>query len=115
MDTRDFTKEALNRRLESVGWALFLIMAGGLWLIPGDRLPGGLWLIGVGVIMLGLNGVRLANGIKMSSLTLVLGVLGLVLGMGSMAGANLPLFPILLILIGLNALIKMVEGGRRID
>jgi len=41
MDMQNLAKEALNKRLESIGWALFLIMAGGIWLIPGDRVPSG--------------------------------------------------------------------------
>ena len=51
-------KLALNARLEAIGWALFLIWIGGLWLMPDERLPEETWLIGAGLIMLGLNGVR---------------------------------------------------------
>ena len=45
-------KEALNWRLEAIGWGLFLIIIGALWLIPEQRVPEGAWLIAAGVIML---------------------------------------------------------------
>ena len=64
---------ALNKHLESIGWGFFLVMAGGSLLIPNDVAPNGLWTIGVGLIMLGLNAARYFNGLKMSGFTTVLG------------------------------------------
>lgn len=52
---QDPEKAALNKRLESVAWGLFLIMLGGFALVPSDTIPKGIWSIGIGVIMLGLN------------------------------------------------------------
>ena len=49
---------ALNKRLESVAWGLFLIMLGGFALVPDETIPKGVWSIGVGLIMLGLNPAR---------------------------------------------------------
>jgi hypothetical protein len=106
MTTQDPTKKALDRRLENVAWALFLIMIGGIWLVPGNQVPEGTWLIGVGLIMLGLNAARYANGIKMSNFTIGLGILALLIGLGNFAGVDLPIFPILLILIGANIIFK---------
>ncbi len=51
-------KTALNKRLESIGWGLFLIMLGGFALVPNQVIPKGAWSIGVGLIMLGLNAAR---------------------------------------------------------
>jgi hypothetical protein len=95
-----------NQRLEGIGWALFLIMIGGLGLVPDAMVPEGTWLIGVGLIMLGLNLARSLNHIPMSSGTLFLGVLALIAGVTSVAGVDLPIFPIVLILLGLSALSK---------
>ena len=103
---QDTQKSALNKRLESIGWALFLIMIGGLWLVPGERVPKGTWLIGAGLIMLGLNGARYVSGIKMSGFTIVLGVLALAAGLGDFFGVDLPLLPILIILIGANIILR---------
>jgi hypothetical protein len=30
------SKEALNKRLEAIGWGLFLIIIGALWIIPDE-------------------------------------------------------------------------------
>ena len=104
------TRPALDRRLEGIGWALFLIMIGGIGLIP--NVPQGAWLVGTGLIMLGLNLARYLNGIRISNFTVVLGILALLLGIGGMTGIDLPFFPILLILIGADILVK-VAGSRQ--
>src|SRR5512141_2203390 len=85
-DLHETEKQTLNKRLETIGWALFLIMIGGLGLIPNEQVPSGVWSIGVGLIMLGLNAARYLNGIKMSGFTLVLGTIALLTGMGELLG-----------------------------
>jgi hypothetical protein len=102
----------LNKRLEEIGWALFLIMIGGLWLLPAAQVPEGAWLIGAGLIMLGVNGVRYVNGIKVNNFTVVLGVLALGGGVGSAFVVSVPLFPLLLILIGASIILKPLIGTR---
>ena len=99
-------KQKLNKRLESIGWGLFLIMLGGINFIPDNRVPEGLWSIGVGIILLGLNLARYMYGIRISGFTTVLGVLALLTGIGDMVGLDLPVFPILLILLGANLILK---------
>jgi len=92
---QDPEKAALNKRLETVAWGLFLIMLGGFMLVPHDVVAKGFWSIGVGVIMLGLNAARYFYNIKMSGFTTFLGVLSLaggiaeLLGMTSLEGAFL--------------------------
>ena len=56
---QDARKQDLNKRLETVSWGLFLIMLGGFALVK--DVPEGTWLIGAGLIMLGLNAVRLLS------------------------------------------------------
>ena len=102
---QDERKDALNRRLESGSWALFIIMIGCLFLVPKDTVPGGTWLIGAGVIMLALNLVRCLNGIKISAFTIILGILALAAGLSDCFGVKLPIIPIMLILIGLNIIL----------
>jgi hypothetical protein len=97
---------ALDKRLDSIGWALFLIMIGGLWLAPEGTVPEGTWLIGTGVIILGLMAVRYLNGIKVSGFWLVLGIVALAFGISSVFGLNIPVLPILIIIIGLNIILK---------
>ncbi len=83
---QDPEKAALNKRLETTFWGLFLIMLGGWALIPAAAIPKGAWSIGVGFLMLGLNATRYFSGIRMSGFTTVLGVLAVLGGMGDMLG-----------------------------
>lgn len=100
------SKEALNRRLETVGWGLFLVIIGALWLIPAGFVPEGTWLIAAGVIMLGVNGMRYLNDITMSKSTLFLGILAVLFGISDFAGVALPFLPILLILFGAAIILR---------
>ena len=98
-------RPALDRRLEGISWALFLIMIGGIGLIQG--VPQGTWLVGTGLIMLGLNAARYVNGLGVSYFSVVLGVAALALGVGGMTGLDVPFFPVLLIIIGADVLFKV--------
>ncbi len=106
MTDQDQQKMHLNKRLEAIAWGLFLIMIGGLWLLPDETVPEGAWLLGVGVIMLGLNGVRNMYGIKMSGFTIFLGIVASCIGIGALFGVDLPIFPILIILWGLSVVLE---------
>ena len=95
-------KRALNKRLESAAWGLFLVVLGLIWLVPDNRVPQDVWLLGAGVILLGLNGIRYLKGIRPSGFTIFLGVLGVLLGIGGLLDLDLPVVPILVILVGLS-------------
>jgi hypothetical protein len=99
-------KVDLNKRLESIGWGCFLIMLGGFALVPGETIPKGLWSIGVGLIMLGLNAARYFYGIKMSGFTTFLGILALIGGIAEWIGMTSLEGALLLILLGSYLLIK---------
>ncbi|HEY9641728.1 MAG TPA: hypothetical protein V6C57_14670 [Coleofasciculaceae cyanobacterium] len=99
-------KNNLNKRLEDIGWALFLIMIGCLLLVPAYQIPPGIWLIGTGLILLGVNAIRYFNSIKVSLFSLVLGIFALAAGLGELLGIKLPLFAIFLILMGVSILLK---------
>jgi hypothetical protein len=99
-------KAALNKRLESIGWGLFLIMLGGFALVPSATLPKGLWSIGIGVIMLGLNVTRYFYKIKMSGFTTVLGIIAIISGVLELMGLNDLGGAIFLIVLGAYLLVK---------
>jgi hypothetical protein len=99
-------KEALNRRLETIGWGLFLIIIGALWLLPDGTVPDGAWLIAAGVIMLGVNLVRYLNQIKMSGASLFLGLLMAIFGVGEFLGMDLPVLAVLLIVFGVGMILR---------
>ncbi len=103
----EMRKRDLNKRLETVGWGLFLIMLGGFALAK--DVPEGTWLIGAGLIMLGLNAVRLLLGIRASWFTLILGTIALLSGLGSVYGIEVPVGPLLVILIGLAVIVRALQ------
>jgi hypothetical protein len=99
-------KVALNKRLESVAWGLFLIMLGGFALIPDETIPKGVWSIGVGLIMLGLNAARYFYKIKMSGFTTLLGILSLLGGIAELIGWTSLDWGLLLIILGAYLILK---------
>lgn len=102
----DEDKAALNKRLEAIAWGLFLIMLGGFVLVPHEIIEGGIWSIGVGVIMLGLNLARYFLGIKMSGFTTVLGIISLISGVLQVVGMDILEGAIFLIILGAYFLLK---------
>jgi hypothetical protein len=103
----EIRKQDLNKRLETVGWGLFLIMIGGFALLK--EVPEGTWLIGAGLIMLGLNAVRLMVGIRASWFTLIVGTIALLSGLGSVLGVDIPVGPLLIVLIGLAIIVRALQ------
>jgi hypothetical protein len=97
-----------NRIIDTVAWGVLFIWWGVTLLI---QLPAGFGLIGMGVIVLGANAVRYFRGIPINGFSTGIGVLALVWGGLELAGAvlslpfELPVFPILLIVLGVMVLI----------
>jgi hypothetical protein len=102
----DEAKAALNKRLEAMGWGLFLIMLGGFMFVPGESVPRGVWSIGVGVIMLGLNVARYLNRIRMSGFTTALGIIAILGGVLQLLGMEALEGGILLIILGAYLILK---------
>jgi len=103
---QDPEKVALNKRLEGAAWGLFLVMLGGFALVPDETIPNGMWSIGVGLIMLGLNAARYFNQIKMSGFTTILGILSLVGGIAELVGFTSLNGALLLIILGAYLIFK---------
>jgi hypothetical protein len=102
----DPAKAALNKRLESIAWGLFLVMLGGFMFVPKEIVKGGWWSVGVGLIMLGLNAARYFNGLRMSGFTTFLGLLSIVGGALTLAGLEGADGAILLIILGGYLILK---------
>ncbi len=106
----------LNRSYETVAWGAFFIWWGITELFP--FLPHGLGAVGIGLILLGLNAARSRNGIPTSGFTTTLGILALVLGGLELAGPvlrlpfELPVFAILLIMLGVTVLGRSLIQNR---
>jgi hypothetical protein len=97
---QDPEKADLNKRLETMAWGLFLIMLGGFVFVPRTLVAEGIWSIGVGVIMLGLNVARYFNQIKMSGFTTFLGLIALLGGVLQLFGLRTFEGAVLLIVLG---------------
>jgi len=81
-------KGSLDRKFVSVSWALFLIMIGGLWLVPAHQVPESAWLLGVGLIFLGLNAARHFHGLQVRTITVILGIIALTCGIGGLLASS---------------------------
>jgi hypothetical protein len=108
----DNEKVALNKRIEGIGWGLFLVMLGGFALVPDNWIHEGWWSIGVGLIMLGLNATRYYYKIKMSGFTTFLGVILLGSGILELVGLNNYGGAIFLIALGALIIIKPMFDRR---
>ena len=95
-------------RLDSIGWGLFLVMLGAIFLFPDKIVPEGTFLLGVGIILLGLNLVKYLKGIKTSGFTIFLGIIAFIAGLCNFLGQPLEIFPLILILWGASIIIKII-------
>ncbi len=100
------SKTVLNKRLETAAWGLFLIMLGGFMYVPETTLKKGVWSIGVGLIMLGLNAVRYYYKIRMSGFTTVLGIVSVIAGVLQVLGIMAFEGAFLLIILGAYLILK---------
>jgi hypothetical protein len=108
----DRQKVELDKRLAMLFWPLLLILIGTVWLFPVERVPVGTLLIGIGLILLGLNAARIFNGIPVRILPTLLGVVTLAAGLAELAGAALPIVPLALIAIGASIALELVHARK---
>jgi hypothetical protein len=101
---------AYSERLDVVGWGLLLILTGALWLVPDQRVPQGSWLVGTGLLLLTLNGIRKLRGIRVSTLTTFLGVVALAAGLSDAFGVRLPLLALCFIAIGGGIILRLFSA-----
>jgi hypothetical protein len=100
----------LNPGFEMVAWGAFFLVWATTELFK--SLPDGTGAIGVGLILLALNAARYFNGIPISGFTMTLGILALIGGVLELAEAalnlpfELPIFPILLTVLGVVVLAR---------
>jgi len=105
-------RRALNKRLETICWGIFLVMLGILAIGPKTVAKDSLGSIGIGLILLGLNAARYYFKIKMSTGTIILGIIALASGLGDLLGVELPVIEILIIAAGINIIYKVIVGQR---
>lgn len=94
------------KRIDATTWGLLLLMTGILLLLPSHTLPEGAWLILAGGILLVASVVRLTIHLPVSAFIVTLGFLAVAAGISTMAGVNLPLFAIFLVLLGTTVMLR---------
>jgi hypothetical protein len=106
----------LDPMLERIAWSALFIWW-GLSFIPGF-LPNGLDAAGTGVILLGVNAIRLAKGSRVNGFSATVGILCLVWGGLDMMRSVFqlpykpPVFAILLIVLGAIVLVSLFLKSR---
>ena len=102
-------------KLEKIGWGLFLVMLGAIWLFPDSIVPEGTFMFGVGVILLGLNFVKYSKGYRVNGFTVFLGIVALIAGLSSLLGRSVDIFPLILILWGISIIFGIGRKKRKKD
>lgn len=108
--------QRLNHNFEAIAWGALLIWWGITELV--NFLPDGSGAIGAGFILLGVNAARSRKGIPINGFSTALGILALVWGGLELAGVvlnlpfELPVFAILLIVLGVTVLALELSGNR---
>ncbi len=87
-------------QLETIGWGLFLILIGVVWLFPKDAIPEGSLFIGIGVILIGISLIRYFRGKKLSEASIFLGIIAIAIGFRRMLDLKFALIPLILIVMG---------------
>lgn len=110
------TTQTINRNFEAIAWGGIFIWWGITELFT--SLPEGVGILGIGLILIGVNIARSYNGIPVSRFSTTLGILALVWGGLELAGVvlslpfEIPVFAILLIVLGAIILIPELTEKR---
>ena len=103
-----------NRNYEAIAWGAIFIWWGVTELV--NFLPDGTGAIGIGLILLGVNFARARSGVPVSGFSTTIGILALVWGALELLGVmvslpfEIPIFPILLIVLGALILAPELKG-----
>jgi hypothetical protein len=115
MSTNDVSK-ALDQRYETIAWGVLFIWAALTDLIPG--LPYGTGMVGIGIILLGLNLARYFGKIQTNVYTVTFGLIAVLLGIAMYLlnaqgiRLKLPFFETVLMAIGVFFLIRGITRPR---
>jgi hypothetical protein len=85
--------------LDSIGWALFFIWVGVAWLAGFDL---GIGLLGVAIIVLGMQAIRRYLRFRMEAFWILAGVVFAIGGAWELMDIDKPIVPVLLVLVGLG-------------
>ena len=112
------TTKKLGRNFDAIGWGALFIWWGISVLVT--SLPVGTVAIGTGVILIGVNVARKLSGVPISRFSTTVGILAFVWGVLELVGVllglpfELPIFAILLIVLGVIVLWPELTGTKNI-
>ena len=109
--------KVLDQRYETIAWGAIFITLSILMLIPGDQ--NNVFVLGVGVILLGLNLARRLSQVAVNWFTTALGAIALTLGglswlwpvIGNDTPFEVDIFPIIVLAFGLYLLLPGSKKG----
>ncbi len=105
-------KSEMNEKLGAVGWGLFFIWIGIVWLL---KIESGITLLGIGAIILGMQWVRNSLHLKLEGSWVVIGVIFMLSGIWGLFTVKLPLAPIVIIGVGVVKLVSIVREKNKLQ
>jgi hypothetical protein len=104
-----------NKVLVGLAWGSFFILLGLVWIISSfNSIDAGAYVaVGVGIILIVVNLIRLRVGIKISKFSLFIGLIAFALGGAGILGYSLDLVPMIIILIGLFIVAEGLQKATR--
>ena len=99
-------KSDLIHKLSGVGWALFFIWIGLSFLA---NFGAAISMLGIGVIILGMQLIRKFMSLDFEGFWLVIGLLFVLGGLGRVLEVRIPIIPIVLILAGIVMLYSIIS------
>ena len=108
----EIKKPDLAHKLSEVGWALFFIWLGLSFLA---NFGGAISLLGIGVIILGMQIIRKAMKLNFEGFWLFIGLLFLLGGVGRVLEVRIPIIPIVLILAGMVMLYSIITKKNKTE
>ena len=98
------------RKVDAIGWALFIIWVGIAWIA---NVGCGVGLLGVAAIILGMQAIRRLLGINVEFFWIVVGIGFGIGGLWEFFDVQTPLVPIVLIIAGVALLVSVTWFGRK--
>jgi len=98
------------KKLDAIGWALFFIWVGVAWIAKVGFVVG---LLGVALIILGMQAIRRLLGINLEFFWIVVGIGFGIGGLWEYLDVQTPLAPIVLIIAGIALLVSVTWLGRK--
>jgi hypothetical protein len=106
-DVRVADKRDVADRLSTAGWGLLFLWLGIVFLTD---LREGVALLGIGIIILTVQGIRRSLGLDLEGFWVVVGLVFGLTGVGQLVALQISLLPILLIAAGLALLLSSIRS-----